>query len=238
MTGVWARIQPLVPVSTTVAVLLLANILNNLLAPSWYVPTSLVATTVILVLARRLGTTWPDLGLGRGTYARGGRWMGAEFLLVAALYLLALAVPLTRDAFADTRASDLGASAVTFAALVRVPLATVLLEEVGFRGVLWAQVSRLRGTTWATAVSSALFALWHVVPATRLGQSNAAIGALSGGIGQTGAVVAALLGAGLAGVVLCELRRRSGSLLAPIGLHMATNAMAYLAAFGAARYLS
>ena len=34
---------------------------------------------------------------------------------------------------------------------------------------------------------------------------------------------------GAAGLLLCELRRRSGSLLAPAGLHWATNALGVLA---------
>ncbi len=34
---------------------------------------------------------------------------------------------------------------------------------------------------------------------------------------------------GLAGVVFCELRRRSGSLLASAGLHWATNGLGVLA---------
>lgn len=34
-----------------------------------------------------------------------------------------------------------------------------------------------------------------------------------------------------AGAVLCELRRRSGSLLAPMALHWATNALGYLAGY-------
>jgi membrane protease YdiL (CAAX protease family) len=34
-----------------------------------------------------------------------------------------------------------------------------------------------------------------------------------------------------AGCLFCELRRRSGSLLAPMGLHWATNALGYLFAF-------
>ena len=42
-------------------------------------------------------------------------------------------------------------------------------------------------------------------------------------------------GAGAAGVLFCELRRRSDSLLAPIGLHWATNALGYVAAFALAR---
>jgi membrane protease YdiL (CAAX protease family) len=42
---------------------------------------------------------------------------------------------------------------------------------------------------------------------------------------------AAVAATGLAGAVLCEVRRRSGSLLAPIALHWAVNALGYLTAF-------
>jgi len=43
-------------------------------------------------------------------------------------------------------------------------------------------------------------------------------------------VLGTVLFTGLAGVVFCELRRRSGSLLAPAGLHWATNGLGVLAA--------
>jgi len=232
-----ARARPLLPAVATVTVLTVANILNNLVAAWAYVPTCVVATAVLLVLARRSGSEWADLGLARGTLRRGARWAGIEVLIVALLYLVVLTAPAVRGSLIDARASDLTASAVVYAALVRVPVATVLLEEIGFRGVLWAQVTRLRGTTWATAVSSALFALWHVVPATRLTHANVTVGYLAGVLGVTATVVTALVASGLAGAFLCELRRRSDSLLAPIGLHLATNTFAYLAAFGAARLL-
>jgi len=41
--------------------------------------------------------------------------------------------------------------------------------------------------------------------------------------------VGAVLFTAAAGALLCELRRRSGSLLAPMGLHWSTNALGYLA---------
>jgi membrane protease YdiL (CAAX protease family) len=43
-------------------------------------------------------------------------------------------------------------------------------------------------------------------------------------------VLGTVLFTSLAGVLFCELRRRSGSLLAPAGLHWATNALGVLAA--------
>jgi uncharacterized protein len=43
-------------------------------------------------------------------------------------------------------------------------------------------------------------------------------------------VLGTVLFTALAGVLFCELRRRSGSLLASIGLHWATNGLGVLAA--------
>jgi membrane protease YdiL (CAAX protease family) len=45
------------------------------------------------------------------------------------------------------------------------------------------------------------------------------------------AVAATVLFTAAAGVLFCELRRRSGSLLAPMGLHWAVNAFGYVAGF-------
>ena len=83
-----------------------------------------------------------------------------------------------------------------------------------------------------TAVSSALFGLWHVLPSLGLAGDNEAIGSTvgKGSAGQAVSVLGTVAFTGLAGVVFCELRRRSGSLLAPAGLHWATNGLGVLAA--------
>ena len=47
---------------------------------------------------------------------------------------------------------------------------------------------------------------------------------------DAGLVLGTVLFTGLAGVVFCELRRRSGSLLASAGLHWATNGLGVLTA--------
>ncbi|MGP0024923.1 MAG: type II CAAX prenyl endopeptidase Rce1 family protein [Streptosporangiaceae bacterium] len=64
--------------------------------------------------------------------------------------------------------------------------------------------------------------------------SRAFAGAVGGTVGkgtsgQVMSVLGTVLFTGLAGVVFCELRRRSGSLLAPAGLHWATNVLGVLA---------
>jgi membrane protease YdiL (CAAX protease family) len=121
-------------------------------------------------------------------------------------------------------------------AAVVIPLGTVVFEEVAFRGVLWGLVRDRHGTVWATAVSSVLFGCWHVLPSLRLGEVNPAVAAVvgPGAGGRALAVAGAVVFTTVAGVLLCELRRRSGSLLAPVALHWAVNGLGVIFSAGVA----
>jgi len=185
----------------------------------------------LLALARWAGLSWAELGLGRGTYRRGLLWALAAIGAVALVFAAGAALPATRSAFRDTR-YELGWGNALLTAFVLIPLGTVLFEEVAFRGVLWGLLRREHGTWPATFVSSALFGLWHVLPSLSLAADDQAIGSTvgRGSSGQAVSVLGTVLFTFLAGVVFCELRRRSGSLLASAGLHWATNALGVLAA--------
>ncbi|OAH12320.1 CPBP family intramembrane glutamic endopeptidase [Streptomyces jeddahensis] len=222
---------------SVVVVLVAANLLNNWLAPGAYVLTCVISTAVLLLIARRDGLTPADLGLGAPTLRRGLRWALVLAGAVLAAFLLALAVPAGREAFRDDRAAGLSVEQLLWSVLVRVPLGTVLLEETAFRGVLWAMIRRRCGTTWATTVSSLLFGLWHLLPSRGLNRSNAAVqSALGSGPASVAPTVAAAIAVtAAAGVVLCELRRRSGSLLAPAALHWAVNGFGYALAWAVSR---
>ena len=197
----------------------------------------LVAAGLVL-LARRAGLSGNDLGLSRRTFLSGLRYAAGAVLVVAVVYALGAALPLTRPAFHDVRhGPHLGTVLLT--AFIVIPLGTVLLEEVAFRGVLVGLIDRRRGAAWASFVSSVLFGLWHILPSVRLNNANQAVGTALGAdaTGQVLTVLAAVGFTALAGVLLCELRRRSGSLLAAVGLHWATNGLGLLvgAALGAMR---
>jgi membrane protease YdiL (CAAX protease family) len=194
----------------------------------------LVATGLIL-LARHAGLTWHDLGLSRRTLLPGLRYAVGAVLAVAVVYAAGIALPWTRPAFHDVRYHlHLGAALLT--AFIVVPLGTVLLEEVAFRGVLLGLVRKHRGATWASVTSSVLFGMWHILPSLRLGQANQAVGAALGR-SPIWPVLGAVAFTALAGLLLCELRRRSGSLLAAAALHWATNGLGLLlvAALAASR---
>jgi membrane protease YdiL (CAAX protease family) len=206
--------------------LVAANVANNFVAVPAYVATALIATALLLLVHRAAAGSWDDAGLARAALPKGTRWALTLIATVALCYLVAALVPASRVLFLDGRVDRAGLELIAFQVLIRMPLGTVLLEEVAFRGVLYGLLRRGHGVAWATVLSSVLFALWHIPPALHLANANPALA----GANTAAAVAVALVGAALAGVALCELRRRSGSLLAPIGLHWATNALGYLTA--------
>ncbi|MFI8266605.1 MULTISPECIES: CPBP family intramembrane glutamic endopeptidase [unclassified Streptomyces] len=220
-------------VGVTVAVLVAANLALHRWSGLWGVVTSLVVSAVLLGVLRRAGGTLEDAGLARGTRARGARWALALIGLVAVVYLAGALLPATRTLFEDRRYAAMDGGEVMLRVFVLVPVGTVLVEEIAFRGVLYGLVRRDRGAVWATAVSSLLFGLWHVLPSLHLATAKPAVTSVVGqsGTGAVLAVLGAVLFTAAAGVLFCELRRRSGSLLAPMGLHWAVNAFGYLVGF-------
>jgi membrane protease YdiL (CAAX protease family) len=218
-----------------VAILTVVNVANKY-GPSG---TGLVAgplvALILVLLGRRAGLTWHDLGLSRSTLVPGLKYALGAVAAVAVVYAIGAAIPVTRPAFQDVR-YHLHLSAALITAFVVVPLGTVLLEEVAFRGVLMGLVSRHRGAVWASLTSSVLFGLWHILPSLRLNRANEAVGSVLG-TGLTGQVLAVAGAVGftaVAGLLLCELRRRSGSLLAAAALHWATNGLGLLITAGLA----
>lgn len=188
------------------------------------VPIACVASLVLAVMGRRAGLSWRELGLGRADVASGVRWGGAAVLIVAAGYVVVAVLPFGDAALTDESVPS-SAAEVAVKIIVVIPLRTVLLEELAFRGVLWGLLRRRGTAMWATCWSAVAFGVWHIPAGLRVSESNEALDDLVGGsqLGTAAVVLVIVLSTGLAGIVFGELRRRSGSLLAPAGLHWATN---------------
>jgi membrane protease YdiL (CAAX protease family) len=186
-----------------------------------------LAAALLLGVGRAAGLSWDELGLGPGSLARGARWGGICAAVVVAGFAVVLAVPPAHRFFRDVR-YRLGIRSALATALLAVPLGTVVFEEVAFRGVLWGLIEDARGPAWATAATSLLFGAWHVLPALDLARTNTALA----GSGSRAKLAATVLGTvaftAAAGVLFAELRRLSGSLLAPVVLHWAVNAAGVL----------
>ena len=223
------RISPAAAVAVVIAVLALLNV-ADIRVPHASLVAGPACVAGLVAIARLAGLSWADLGLGPGTWRPGMRWAAVVIAIAGPVVAAVAALPLTREAFRDTR-YRLGWGRALATALVLIPVGTVLVEEIAFRSVLWGLLRRVRGTVTATVVSSALFGMWHVLPSLGLTTGNTAIGGTvgRGRSGQAATVLVTVAFTALAGVVLCELRRRSGSILASAGLHWAANALSVLA---------
>ncbi|WP_307813503.1 CPBP family intramembrane glutamic endopeptidase [Streptomyces sp. N35] len=232
----WSLRRP-VPTPTAVAAVLLVLLLTNVAAHQWSQPwtllLSLAATGVLLAIVPWSGGQWSEVGLARDTLARGLRWALALIAVVALVYLVGALLPFTRQFFTDQRTSGSSGGEVAVRVLLTVPLGTVLLEEVAFRGVLYGLILRSRGPLAATLISSGLFGVWHILPSLGLADAKPALGSAFGDtlLGMILIDAGAVLFTAAAGCLFCELRRRSTSLLAPMGLHWATNALGHLFGF-------
>jgi membrane protease YdiL (CAAX protease family) len=189
------------------------------------VAANLGAAGVAVAVARAVGITYDELGLARRSMSRGLRTGGRGAALVAAAVGAAAAWPRTRATLASTPTEP--ATDLAFDVLVRIPLETALAEEVLFRGVSYALARHHGSHRYATAVTAVTFGLWHVGPAqtrsARHRDPSAAPTTVPHGVAVDVAVTA------LTNVALVELRRRSGSVLAPIVVHATVNAVLLMA---------
>lgn len=182
----------------------------------------------LLAGARASGLTWEELGLGR-RYARRGLVvaLGAASAIVAGV-----AVAASHPAAAPFRVDDRYPTArdARRGALVRIPLAVAVPEEILFRSVLDASLRWHLSDPAATSASAAAFGAWHALGAMSLAESNAGLGGaldetrFRTAVGVAGTVIAT----GLAGIGFTALRR-TGSVLPPIAAHWALNASAAIA---------
>ena len=192
----------------------------------WYPVVNGCAAAAALAAAAGSGLTAADLGLRRDRL-RAGLGMGsAAAAPVVVAFGLAALVPATRPLLEDQRIAGLDRRQLAYDVLLRIPVGTVAWEEIAFRGVLQAALRRVLAEPAATAVGSAVFGLWHIRPTAEA----LAVNRLAAGRGaRIAAVTAVAAGTAGAGAVLSLLRERSGSLAAPVLLHLAANCAGSLA---------
>jgi membrane protease YdiL (CAAX protease family) len=192
----------------------------------WYPAVNALAAAAALAAARASGLTPADLGLGRDRLRSGLRLGAAAAAPVVAAYALGALTPATRPALNDQRVAVLDRRQLAYHVLLRIPLGTVGWEEAAFRGVLQAALRRVLAEPAATAVASVIFGVWHIRPAA---EAVAVNGLASGRAARIAAVTAVAAGTAAAGALLSVLRERSGSLAAPVLLHLAANCTGPLA---------
>ena len=218
------------PLILLIAALIAFNIINNRIAPqSHYLLWAIGGSFGVLAIGLLDGNSWTDMGLGWGYLVPGFLWALGCVAVVTAGYLLAAAFRKGRNAMHDERVAEMSGPRLMFQALVEVPFGTVLFEEIAFRAVLFSMLARRFGIVWAIVISAILFGLWHILPSIGTHEQSAALGSVvgEGRRGNILAVLVSVLTTAIAGVIFAGLRLVSGSVLAPMGLHWATNGMGY-----------
>jgi membrane protease YdiL (CAAX protease family) len=213
----------------TLAGLLCAIAVVDLVANAWtpevaQLPVKLALVAGFVLWARRrIGLSWVDLGLDPASVRRGIRYGAGAALVIGAVIVRALATPVAQSLFESS--SVTGASNVEqlLTPLLIIPVGTVLFEEIIFRSVLLGALLRESSRRAAVITSAVAFGLWHILPAVHSASGASAAHAL-------GVVVGTVAITTVAGIGFAWLRLRSGSLVAPVLAHIATNSLAFAAA--------
>jgi len=224
------RLRLNLDVAVVVAALVLTNLVAHFTTPWASVAVVPAAAVGLVVLMRAKGLDWVDMGLGRDHWRSGLGYGLAAVTLVAAVIAAGVLLPATRPMFLNHRYATVSGALV--ASMLVIPLQTVIPEELAFRGVLHGTLHRAWGFRGVAVAGSLLFGLWHVASSLGLTSGNVGLTRVFGGgfAGMLAGVTAAVLATGAAGFVFSWLRRRSGSLIAPIALHWSLNGLGALAA--------
>jgi uncharacterized protein len=217
-------------IGVVVVVLALTNLVAHFTTPWANVVIVPMAAAGLLVLVRSRGLGWTELGLGREHWKSGAAYAVAAVVLVGSVITVGALLPWTRPMFMNDHYATV--SGALLASLIIIPLQTVIPEELAFRGVLHGALDRAWGFRGVAAAGSLLFGLWHIATSLGLTSSNVGFTRLFGGgfLGMLAGILLAVVATGAAGFVFTWLRKRSGSLIAPIALHWSLNGLGALAA--------
>ncbi len=155
------------------------------------------------------------LGLRPPALWQGLRWGSAAAAPVVLAVAAGTRIPPVRAGMAGR---DVPAPAARWL-LLRIPLGTVWSEEVAFRAMLGAAAARAFGDAGGRVFTAAVFGLSHIPDARAAGES----------------VPGTVLVTGVAGWVFSWLYARSGSLAAPMLVHLAVNEAGAIAALAVSR---
>lgn len=188
---------------TSVLSLLGARNLGELVLPgAAYVPTNVAVGAAMLAVARGSGSSWAELGLDRRHLRLGLTVGGATGAGAVTAMLVAASLPPTRRVFDDERVPrEASAYERLYQIMIRIPIGTVMFEELAFRGVLLSVLQRCLQPPAAAVIDSALFGLWHIVPTLATARANQIVG-----LARLGFVAGSVLATTAGGAVLCALR--------------------------------
>lgn len=184
---------------------------------------TVTAYLLIISIAMLVKLDWNSVGLSLTNIYR-GIIFALPIIAIIILGFLALFL-INPDIFKDERYNQ-SYNLVLYAVFITLPLFTVLLEELAFRGVLFGMLQTIVSQNYALILSSISFGVWHLFSAGAINMS-----AFPLSLPKIVIVVGVVLATSLAGMFLTWTRIKSGSLITPILIHWTINATGMLFAY-------
>lgn len=173
----------------------------------------------IFIAAKFLKISKNDLGIAPAQLKKSV--VSSLAFSIAIAILMTVVFVVNNELFKDDRYDQTFSNAIV-SALIVLPLRTVLIEELLFRGLLFGHLARTKSFALAATISSLLFGLWHILPT--LGIKVEFLPDSIYDFQKPIIITTVVIATTFAGFVLCYLRKRYDSLLVPIMVHWTINA--------------
>jgi membrane protease YdiL (CAAX protease family) len=209
-----------------IVLLTVFNVSRSALIPSGaHFVANVALGLAVLGIGLAAGMTGAEIGASHEHLGAGLR-LGAIVAAVIAFGVVFVAVvPFTSDLFDDAR-TRISLPEMLVRVILVIPVATVLVEELVFRGVVLGLLRRRHHVVGAAVWSAVLFGLWHLFPVW-WSYDDVAVFDLS----RLGAVAGTFVATFAAGLGFAWLRVRADHLAAPMLVHVATNSVPFAVAW-------
>lgn len=212
--------------ASVVVVLAVYNVARSSVIPGdGHFAANVAIGVVMLVAGLAAGMSTAELGIEQAHLGDGLRLGSIVLAGLGAVLLVAAFLPLTSAYFEDERV-DVTFPQMLLRVLIVIPLGTVFVEEVVFRGVLHGLLRRRFEILRAALIGATLFALWHLFPVW-----NSYTGVEPTDLDRWGNVGGTFVATFVAGLGFIWLRHRSKHLAAPILAHIGTNSIPFTLAW-------
>lgn len=185
--------------------------------------TSLLLVLGIVILSIFLEVTPKAMGIDSATLKQGV--LTALPFVLTIIGVMGIAYIIRPATFLDTR-YDQSFGAMLYSIFIILPLTTVLVEELFFRGLFFGFLSGITSQLLAVVISSVAFGLWHFFTSKNVTMDGISVSPIlvSGGV---------IIATAIAGTFFVWLRLKGSNLITPILVHWAINAtgvvLSYLA---------
>jgi membrane protease YdiL (CAAX protease family) len=200
------------------------NLLPSLLHAKIYVGLNIVCLALVWTAVHRyLNLSRSEIGVTRRGFGKSFLWGLAFTAAVILPLVLALKfLPVTGLKIGPPRLDGITSATIWSRVFFRIPLGTVLFEEMLFRGIFFGYLKRRQTPVRAVLISSLFFAFWHIVPAYEVVSYNFRIGSILLGVIYW---VVGMAGAFIAGLGFAFIRKRTDNLAGCLLAHYLINSL-------------